>query len=88
MNRHKDLRRIRRNRRKLWKSAVKFLANNWPAEKKQKLKRVIARDPAWYIHIHLDGGVRVRNALRENGFGESEFGITNLDNVLTNAFYD
>lgn len=48
----------------------------------QSLK-AIREDHPWYTQdrFHFTCGMGVRNSLRENGFGEKEFGIDNLDDL-------
>lgn len=46
-------------------------------------KRRSAHGDDWYLPDlwHFRGGMHVRNLLREKGFGEKYFGVSNIDDV-------
>lgn len=44
------------------------------------IRRCAKKDPqTWWAPYHLGWGMAIRNLLRENGYGEKELGIGNLD---------
>lgn len=45
-----------------------------------QVRALMAADPQeWWSPLHFDWMMAVRNALREEGFGEKQLGIDNLD---------
>ena len=72
----------------LWAAAVEWLRSDYlqhPQDDKTMadfIRVEIAADPkGWIAPYHFFWGMTTRNALRQKGFGEQEFGIINLDNV-------
>ena len=66
------------------RAAVEFLSHTIPDDEKETLRSRIAEDPkAWWSRNgwHFVGGMRVRNVLRKNGYGEEYFGVGNLDDI-------
>ena len=63
--------------------AAKFLESHFSDEDKNFLRALYkdAGDPHWFSGYHFRGGMVIRNALRENGYGEDYFGIDNLDYI-------
>jgi hypothetical protein len=61
--------------------AVSFLFDDLFIEDHlERIRGEIARAPEdWWVPYHFGFMMRVRNRLRQNGFGEKEFGIDNLD---------
>jgi len=58
--------------------AIVFL-NNWLSQQ-DWLNLYIKENPTkWYVMHHFSWGMAMRNLLRENGYGEQELGIGNLD---------
>lgn len=66
----------------LWSQAVEFL--------KKELEPIAAdirmkiRNPGpygWIAPYHFGWGMAIRNLLRQNGYGEKELHVENLDNV-------
>jgi hypothetical protein len=66
------------NREKVF-AACKFLQEWIPEAEQQMIREKALKDPEWWTEFHFFGMMSVRNALRQNGFGEKEFGIDNLD---------
>jgi len=65
-----------------WAAAVTFLREWLSPTVKQQVREVIrVQSPDWPAAYHMVWGMGVRNALREHGFGEKDFGVLNLDNV-------
>jgi len=75
-------------------AAAEFLRNLFTKEQKNQLREIMegATDHFWTAKIidarefpvsfhTLGGGMAIRNALRQNGFGENELGIENLDYI-------
>jgi hypothetical protein len=72
--------------------AIVFL-NNWLSQQSGKendedperslievVSDMIKENPTkWYVMHHFSWGMVMRNLLRENGYGEQELGISNLD---------
>lgn len=74
--------RIARGNEELWSRAVSFVRGLLRKSHIAWLRRVIAGNPkGWYTEYHLGSGMNLRNRLRDNGFGEFDFEIGNLDNV-------
>lgn len=49
---------------------------------KRKLREMIKKAPSnWFAEHHFFFGMAIRNHLRQSGFGESYFGINNLDDI-------
>lgn len=66
----------------LWPQAVAFLAGYFSPDLILRIRQVVeSKSPHWPARYHSFWGMGVRNALREAGFGEREFGVLNLDNV-------
>lgn len=62
------------------KLAVEFLQKY--LQTKEDIKSVILKNPeGWFAPYHFGWGMAIRNALRTEGFGESYFGIGNLDDI-------
>jgi len=64
-------------------AAAEFLRGLFTQEQKDQLREMMegATDHFWVSPIHFWGGMAIRNALRQNGFGEKELGIENLDYI-------
>lgn len=63
----------------LVEEAVQFLRGQL-AEQMDYIRAEIAKDPQeWWVSHHHFAMMGVRNLLRGAGFGETEFGIENLD---------
>lgn len=56
-----------------------FLRKEFPPQDMASVKLEADKDPEWWTTHHFLGMMGVRNALRSAGFGETEFGIDNLD---------
>jgi len=66
----------------LWGEAVGFLKRTIAPGSKSHIRARIEQDPErWWVGGHFRAGMLVRNCLRVSGYGEKEFGITNLDNI-------
>lgn len=66
----------------LWPKAVEFLRTWFTPSVQQQIREVInIKSPDWPAGYHLGWGMGVRNALRQHGFGEEQFGVRNLDNI-------
>lgn len=78
----KDLQRAR-TKKHLWAEAVRFLAVELERDKKVGRAREAMKEHGllWAYMVHFTIGRVVRNKLRTAGFGESAFGVSNLDNV-------
>lgn len=75
-----DLRTARKS--VLWDGAVRFLCDWFPDHVKEDIRQRHQEDPEyWWAPYHLFWGMGVRNKLRDEGFGEDDFGIHNLDNI-------
>lgn len=65
---------------KLQRDAIAFLRRNLVDQ--EAIADTIQREgPTWYAGYHFGWGSKVRNLLRDNGFGEKELGVENLDDV-------
>ena len=61
---------------------MQFLRKRFGKGMRQLLREAIEENPQrWWVARHYGWGTRVRNELRSNGHGESEFGVGNLDDV-------
>ena len=64
--------------------AAEFLRNEFSIIDKQSFRKLIENgsDRWWYSKYHtLGGGMTIRNLLRDNGFGEKDLPIENLDYI-------
>lgn len=64
--------------------AAEFLRNHFSIVDKQSFRKLIekGKDRWWYSEYHsLGGGMAIRNLLRNNGFGEKDLPIENLDYI-------
>ncbi len=60
-------------------AAVKLLQEKL-ADSFPDIRKAMAADPqTWWVPYHFWAMMGVRNMLRQNGFGEKEFAIDNLD---------
>jgi len=59
--------------------AATFLLTKLSPEDQTMIREKAAKDPEWWTEHHMFGMMGLRNALRQSGFGEKEFGIDNLD---------
>ena len=65
-----------------WAQAVEFLRGHITEKIKSLIRTEIECDPKnWYVSMHFDWGMSIRNDLRNAGFGEKELGIGNMDDV-------
>jgi len=74
--------------KKTKKRAIKFLSKKIPQSKKEFLREEIKKDELWWCQYHFNVGMYIRNLLRDNGYGEKEFGITNLDDIYIQLLVD
>jgi len=59
---------------------VQFLKVHLKRESIDKIRQAIDNDPQeWWTEYHFGYGMYIRNFLRDNGFGEKDFNIDNLD---------
>ena len=63
--------------------AANFLKSRFSSVEKKRFKKMIKKgtDRWWYAEYHLQGGLVIRNLLRNYGFGEKELKIENLDYI-------
>jgi hypothetical protein len=67
-------------------AAIKFLSETLGDSFWKWLETAKAKEGhQWFVHDiwHFNGGMAVRNHLRENGFGEDYIGVDNLDDTYT-----
>lgn len=71
-------------------AAVKFLmAHPSIATNYDMIKKAIELDKkSWFAEYHFHWGMAIRNILRDNGFGEKEIGVENLDDVYAELVED
>ncbi len=61
---------------------MQFLRKRLGKGVQQMVREAIKGNPqSWWVSRHSSWGMRIRNELRKNGFGEKELGVENLDNV-------
>lgn len=67
----------------LWDEAVSFVKNDEDmVEALQQVRDLHEENPdSWWAPYHFTWGMGFRNYLRDNGFGEEEFDVFNLDNI-------
>lgn len=66
-------------------AVVAFLRDWLPEEMKDTYRRMIAEDPAGWMHDpHFQGGFIVRHALRGNGLDERALGVRDLEPLWPN----
>ena len=63
------------------REAAEFLKRELSPRFRQRMHWFIrnGKDNRWFASYHYGLGQLIRNLLRENGFGEKELGIENLD---------
>ena len=60
--------------------AAEFLKANIPLDDQKEIKKEIKdKGKDWIVPYHFHWGMAIRNLLRQNGFGEDDLGISNLD---------
>jgi len=64
---------------RVWKDAIVFIHNKLGGAGRAEIRYKMKRSRSWYMPYHFTWGMTVRNLLRENGFGEREMGVENLD---------
>ena len=67
----------------------KFLSELISEKDKRKIRKEIMKDSVgWFAPYHFTWGMAIRNALRQNGFGEEYFMIENLDDIYVELVED
>jgi hypothetical protein len=62
--------------------AIEFLRRDFGGATRAAIRYDIKCYPAnWWVSHHFTWGMGIRNLLRNNGYGEKELGIDNLDDV-------
>lgn len=79
-------------------AAVDFVKKHVAEDVLLDVKTKIEKDREyWWVPYHMVWGMNFRNFLRQNGFGELNFGVTNLDDyylpileiaVMGDTWYD
>lgn len=65
----------------VWARAVEFLRTTLQPVREQ-IQAAMVEDPnGWWMGYHFGWGMAVRNILRQNGYGEKELLVWNLDDV-------
>lgn len=76
----KDLERAKST--DLWEGAVRYLRENMPNTLLEQTRDLYEDSPDnWIAPYHFSTGMWIRNELRNNGYGEKEFDIGNMDNI-------
>jgi hypothetical protein len=56
------------------------------SECQKQIREAYEKDgSAWWVPAHFFWGTGIRNAMRQNGFGEKELGVGNLDDIYIKA---
>ena len=75
----------------LKEKAVNFLNKTFSEFEKNTFREWIKKDPEdWFAKSrwHFEEGMKIRNLLRENRFGEKYFCIQNLDDIYVELIED
>lgn len=74
---HKD--RLAELKPEIRDRAIAYL-NNLFRFSRGDIRKLIKKDPqTWWVRYHQTWGYVIRQAMRNNGFGEAEFGVESLD---------
>lgn len=66
----------------LWNEAVQYLKDNMPDTLLEQTMELYAENGEnWIAPYHFTTGMWIRNELRNQGYGEKEFNISNMDNI-------